>query len=359
MSTPVLIISDTHYHKFSQYASIDATGVNSRLADTLRATDEAFATLHALGGTKAVHCGDVFHVRGAIAPTVFNPVRDRYLKGASQIHIINGNHDLESNDSIANASTAHSLMNPDRGVIVHSEPEWVTMHGYYYAMVPWESDLTKLRATIKTMSDAALTISPSVMPTLILHAALNGVIKGLPDHGLEPEEFAAYNFQRVFCGHYHNHVDYDIGDGKRVTSVGALTHQNWGDTESKAGFLMYYPDRNVIEHYETHAPKFVKVPVDDLLTTDDSVFTDNFVKVTDGEFNDPSEIQTIRDSLIVRGAKAVAVEGLVRKPAVTRSGSTSTAAPTLASILGDYMDRQYPGDDLARNAALRILGEVS
>jgi len=355
MNDPVLILSDTHYHKFSQYASIDANGVNSRLADTLRATEHAFRHAVAAGASHLIHCGDTFHVRGNISPTVLNPVRDLYNKRLPELvnaHFINGNHDLETNDSKYVASAAHSLSNPHRGIIVHSSPTWLNINGFFYAMVPWESDLTKLRATIKSMSDQR------AQATLILHAPLNGVIKGLPDHGLNPEEFAEYDFQRVFCGHYHNHKDYKIDENKFVTSVGALTHQNWGDVDSLAGFVLYDPEGNRITHHETPAPKFRRVSVTKLEDHDDDWYTDNYVKVVDGEFTDPSEIDAIRNSLITKGAKAVVVEGLTRKPTASRGAHTTSSAPTLHTILGDYMDRQYPGDEASKIEALKILGEV-
>ncbi|WEU67345.1 hypothetical protein [Xanthomonas phage JGB6] len=187
---------------------------------------------------------------------------------------------------------------------------------------------------------------------MILHAPMNGVISGLPDHGLTVEDFADTIWNDVFIGHYHNHKVFDDGKGRRIYSVGALTHQNWGDAESKAGYLLYYPDTGEVKHFETSAPKFVKVEIEDLDTID---VTGNFIKVIGG--TTPEEAVELREDLLLAGALGAVVETVARKPAASRGGS-STVAPTIHTILQEYVERTYPGDDLVKLEALEILGEV-
>src|SRR5690606_6703377 len=118
------------------------------------------------------------------------------------------------------------------GVQVYHRPTTVEVAGRKWLMVPWVKDLHHLRRIIAESNEAGY---------LIIHAPLNGVIKGIPDHGLAPDDFEGLGFKYVFCGHYHNHRVFDITDG-HVVSVGALTHQNWGDVESQAGYIILGED---------------------------------------------------------------------------------------------------------------------
>jgi len=355
MSKPILIFSDPHYHDFTQFSTINAKGLNSRLADTLRATAQAYKHLDRAGGNQAICAGDIFHVRGKVKPSVLNPTSEMFRKlqfGAGlHTYAISGNHDLETDKSSALSSSITALR--DVGMQVWSDGPGSTIVGEVsVTFVPWEPDLNKLRKYIATEHPAHLG-RPSA---LVLHAPLNGVIKGLPDHGLTPDDFKDCKYDKVFIGHYHNHKSFKIGNCE-VISVGALTHQNFGDVDNLAGYLLWYPDTGVIEHHVTAAPKFMRVAAEDVDDLTPAQVADNYIKVVDGEFDDEEEIQAIRDALILKGAKAIVVEGSAKRPAVTR-GTTSSAAPTIHSILGDYVQRTYPGDTATLAEALDILNEV-
>ena len=346
MRKPVLIISDTHYHNFTQYSQIASSGVNTRLGDILRATAEAAKTLRELGGDTIIHCGDVFHVRGALHPSVLNPVvelYDRLIRSGFKIHMISGNHDLETDYTHRVSSSVSALESV--GVHVYHQPTAVKIEDRWWAFIPWIKDLPTLRTTIKRMA----------VDCVVLHAPMNGVITGIPDHGLNPKDFEGLGIKYAFCGHYHNNKVFSIKDGQ-VVSVGALTHQNWGDVGSRAGYLLL--ENLGLEHRTTQAPMFCKVSVDNLDTLKDEYFRDNYIKVVDGEFTDPADIQKIKDDLLLRGAKAVVVEGLVKRPMATR-GSASSGTPTIETILGDYLDRTYPGDSTVKDKALEIIRLVS
>lgn len=353
---PILIISDTHYHNFTQYAQQDAQGINTRLWDIVRATGEAVKALRAEGGKYIIHCGDVFHVRGSISPTVLNPVMNLYKNfahGDIETTMISGNHDLETNDADHFASTVTALAKCNVKVV--NKIDYRFIGGERWVFIPWVNNLKDLRRMIHEES-AKISRPDLTRQNLVIHAPLNGVIEGLPDHGLTPEDFKDFNFSNVFVGHYHNHRHFVDSAGHNIYSVGALTHQNWGDVGSRAGYVLYYPDTNTIKQVQTGAPRFLKVNIADL---DNPALdlVDHYVKVVGGSFSTPTEIETIRDAVILRGAKAVLVEGLALRPAVSRTGSTTTS-PTLQSILGEYVDRNYPGEPDVKLMALEILGEV-
>lgn len=358
MSRPILIFSDPHYHDFSQFSTINAKGLNSRLADTLRATAEAYKNANSLGAYTAICCGDIFHVRGKVKPSVLNPTSQTFQtlhdRMAFRTHAISGNHDLETDKSSDLTSAITTLRNIE-GFAVHSDMvahSLLDERNVMVTFVPWEPDLKKLRALIKagpTRNDK---------PTaLVIHAPMNGVISGLPDHGLTVDDFKDCGFDKVFIGHYHNHKRFQVGKTE-VISVGALTHQNFGDVEHKAGYLLWYPDTGEVKHFTTNAPRFMHVEADRVGDLIPSAAADNYIKVVNGVFESDAEIQAIKDELILKGAKAVVVEGVTKRPAVTRGSTSSTAAPTIHSILGDYVKRTYPGDDAVLAEAMDILNEV-
>lgn len=358
MTKPILIFSDPHYHDFSQFATINGNGLNSRLADTLRATIEAYRAAQDAGAVSAICAGDIFHVRGKVKPSVLNPTTQTFQKIRDTYtictHAISGNHDLETEKSSEMTSAITSLRPHMK---VYSAGPYTTDLSFGQVMVtfvPWEADLKKLRQIIK---DANAKVDKRYKNALVLHAPLNGVIKGLPDHGLTPDDFIGCEFDKVFIGHYHNHKRFQVGKTE-VISVGSLTHQNFGDVENLAGYLIWNPDSGEVTHHETSAPKFVRINADDINEVTQDQIRDNYVKVVDGYFERPEDIQEIKDILILKGAKAVVVEGITKRPAVTRGTTSTSAAPTIHSILGDYVTRTYPGEDDVLVEAMDILNEV-
>lgn len=322
--TPYAIVSDIHAHNWSQFSKVDADGVNSRLRAILDEMLRCARELKKAGGTVLRVAGDLFHVRGTIAPSVFNPTFDTFKQIAAMgidIEIIPGNHDLEGKDASTLGNAMQQLLLID-GCHVIIAPE-ATDDGET-VMVPWIEDLDELRAVCVQFAD----------PTrdLIIHAPLNGVIKGIPDHGLTPEELAALGFRRVFSGHYHNHKEFADG----VFSVGATSHQTWSDPGTVAGFLIVFPDR--VEHHETQAPKFINV--------------DDFASITPRvkggycrlRFKDASEddIKKARAALEAAGAAGI-VDHSTKKREITRGVSSPTNVTPEVSVTS-FVDTELQVD---------------
>lgn len=242
----IAVISDTHNHNWSVFSHVLPNGHNSRLQNILDETWRAATTAKENGAVCLVHCGDMFHVRGSIAPSVLNPTVDLYRKIIIDlklpVYVIAGNHDLEGNNSEALGNASEALK--DAGVTVISNIFKNTANKRLF--IPYHNSCNKLREVIKQeMPDDA------DQWTLFIHAPLNGVIAGIPDNGLSAEEVKEWGFKAVFCGHYHNH---QVFDGN-VCSVGSLTHQTFGDIGAKAGFLLF---DKTITHYPSSAPRFVE-----------------------------------------------------------------------------------------------------
>ncbi|SUE95853.1 Calcineurin-like phosphoesterase superfamily domain [Ectopseudomonas mendocina] len=325
MTMPFGICSDNHLHNWSAFSSINADGLNNRLAHILDEIATAAIQVQANGGKRLYFAGDLFHVRGSVSPTVLNPAIDLFKKITGlgvQCRILTGNHDLESRDSEALSSACETLRTVE-GVDVVSEPKLFADDKV--AMIPWYDSMDRVRAEIESI---VVELGGAAHEwTLIIHAPVNGVIAGLPDHGFWSAELAKYGFKRVFSGHYHNYKSFP----GNVYSVGASTHQTWNDVNTLAGFLIV--DDKTVSWIESGAPKFI----DYNASWDDDQAIEhckgNYVRVRLGEATD-EEVTFIRDHVMALGAAGCVVQAIPtpKTAATSRSTTVSSAMTTRQSI---------------------------
>ena len=319
------VISDTHYHLFNQFGgSIDDNGTNERLRIQLNATLVAAKAMKKAGCTRLVHCGDMFHVRGAISPIVLNSVLDLYMQIVNEVmlpvDIIAGNHDLETTHSVFSANASSALQALGCNVYCSREP---TIKGNHI-FISWFESSSEL---MRVLADTAKTLGKKAKDHhVFIHAPLNDVIIGIPDTGLDPKALATLGFGRIFSGHYHNHKSFD-GD---IYSVGALTHHNWGDSHSLAGYLMV--DGETVTHHETTAPKFL-----DFATCEESDIAGNYIRVS-GLVSSDEEAADARLRLSKMGAAGV-VASFVKSATVVATSSESAKIDALPVAISSYAKR--------------------
>lgn len=352
MPSPYLLLSDVHAHHWSAFGGRDSDGVSLRLKIILNEIERAAAELEKAGGRNIVIAGDLFHVRGSVAPEVFNPTHllfQSLLLEGFRITAIPGNHDLASRETTELGNAFQTLSALD-GFTVVSEPRPFHLEkGVTPFFIPWFSTNEGLRATVaKMQEDYGADIADH---DLIIHAGINGILTGLPDHGLEASEVASWGFKRVFAGHYHDHKV--LEDGK-VISIGATTMQTWSDVGTKAGFLLVYPDE--IKWFASHAPSFVEITDE---TPEDEVpliVDGNYVRVRGKKATD-AEITDMRRAFEKLGAKGFSYQG-VREVVSARAPSAAHKALTLAESVAAYVKDKGLGDDVAREA-LDVLATVT
>lgn len=323
---PYGVISDTHHHNWSAFAHTTADKINSRLEWTLKETKRAAEEVRKAGGDTLYHGGDLFHVRGSIAPSVLNPTIDCYsdiLKSGIKIVINAGNHDLEDKEAARISSAITAL--EGIGCQVVNKPQFGLDD---VAVIPWIQNIEELKKTIELVDPA-----DRAATDLILHAPIDGVIPGLPDHGLSDSYLSGLGFRRVLSGHYHHHKDF----GNNVYSIGALTHQTWGDVNTKAGFLIV-SDAGV-RWFGTHAPSFVDIDG----STDPSeiplIVDGNFVRVRINSAK-ASDIETMRQFMIDSGALGVQVLQVTSSAVTARTGTTLKKGVTMEESIQSYIDGQ-------------------
>lgn len=339
---PYLITSDQHCHSWSQFAAILPNGINSRLQSILDEMVRAHEMLIAEGGDTSFYGGDLFHVRGRIEPSVFNPTFQT-IEGIHahapglKTYAIPGNHDLEGKNAEALGNAMQALSSID-GFKVFTRVERCGD----VIVIPWFQDLNELRATLQRCADGAHYMGVLDQTDVIIHAPVNGVIKGIPDHGLEASELAAYGFRRVFSGHYHDHKVME--DGK-VISIGATTHQTWNDPGSLAGFLLVWPDR--IQHVRSEAPLFVDLHGHEIEGESElkALVAGNYVRFKVDDVT-ASEVEKWREDLKGAGALGSIILANKKKPDTTRTGTTVTASKSLEASVAEFVANQLKPADV-------------
>lgn len=345
-----LLVSDLHFHNWSAFATTDKDGVNSRLRIILNELIRAAKMLKKLGGKRIVIAGDLFHVRGSVAPSVLNPVFETFRMIGEDMGLeviaIAGNHDLEGNDATKLGNAMQSL-----GVIkgFHPITQPTSVPGdetdtWKIQLFPWYAELHELEAAMEAACRRG------EKDHAIIHAPVNGVIKGIPDHGLEAHKLKLIGYRFVFAGHYHNHKVFEDG---AVVSIGASTHQTWSDPDTKAGFMLVYADS--YEHQAAEAPSFVDIPVDAI--THEYPVSGNYVRM---RLVDASEsmIKTERQKLLDAGAKGVLINA-TKKVEVTRVASIKAGSSMEVSV-SQFIEKDMkpPSPEKVTAAALAILTEV-
>lgn len=319
------VISDTHCHSWSAFSTTDEHGVNSRLRIILDEMRRAAQAVKAVGGNRLIHAGDLFHERNSLEPATLNPtleVISEIINMGLRFDIIPGNHDLGTRHTSWNSNASSALHHVGANVIV--EP--TLLDGVLF--IPWIDSLKKLQSVLIDWSNKA----PGV--DVVLHAPLNGVISSLPDIGLDPAQLAQLGFKRIFCGHYHHHACHL----NSVYSIGALTHQTWGDVNHVSGFLLV--DDQSVQHVPDQAPKFV-----DYDPNNQSLVIGNYVRCK-AEVKTQQDAIKMRESLLQQGALGVVMQPTLKQPNV-RIQSTVQAGASVNQSVADWIRTNRPDNSQA------------
>lgn len=341
------IVSDSHYHNWSRFATTNSDGVNSRLQIQLDETLRVAKDIKKRGGDTIIHGGDMFHVRGHLTPSVLNPVIQTYkqiIDMGVKVIVLAGNHDLESKESqeLTNASSALAAI----GVQVVSSISMDETNKRLF--IPWTPSIDSLKDVLENA------VSNKSEYEVYLHAPVNGVIMGIPDHGLDATYLKSLGYKCVFSGHYHNHVAFDGG----VCSIGALTHQTFGDVNSKAGYLIHNADDNSVEHVESSAPKFVNVDGDMSEEQICELAKGNYVKAKIGEATE-TEVNEIRQALEEAGALGVVVQSVPRIKGAARGTASVSAGASISTSVSEWIQaKKFDNEKAVMSAADEILKEV-
>lgn len=349
-----VIVSDTHLHNWSAFSSRNSDTVNSRLQLLI---DELWRVAEygkSVGATAMVHCGDMFHVRGSVSPSVLNTTLELFKKISKQLDMrvfcIAGNHDLETRDSTWLGNAVSSLSpwcaTIDKPVMFETDGE------RRYVFVPWFESVDGLKQTLSSISEM-IGSEYRHLTTLFIHAPVDAVITGLPDHGLTASFLAELGFENVFSGHYHHHKE--VADS--VYSVGALAHHSWSDVGSRAGFI--HLSGGSVTWHESSLPKFVEFREG----MSSSVVRGNYVKLEVGTAESAEKIKDFVEELkSTYGARAVVTQVVKESTVKTEDGAErrsgySVYTPEL-SVSRYIESKGFDLHDEVLKASLAVLDKV-
>lgn len=368
------LMADIHLHNWSAFATFNEDGTNSRLMTLIEEIERCAEKLSEIDeeddviARRIFIAGDLFHVRGKIAPSVINPlmhaVRNIDNMGID-IYIMAGNHDLEFKENTGAGNACQLLDAFDN---VHFIKETTFIHGssvttddITVVMIPWIDDLEELQVAI---IEANCVVNGSgKKPDLILHAPViceGGFPTGLTAEWLHEN---TNNFANVFCGHYHEHRVYLEKDGRTIWSIGAIAHHTWNDVDKKAGWMLVESEGNnnsKVTFMPSHAPKFVDVKdiEEDELDFINKV-SGNYVRLF-VDFDDDKQIKEVSEFLKSKCGVAGLVIYQKPKTDVIRSTEIKTSATiSLDSQTVDFINEKCTGDKAGiTKLALEILAEA-
>lgn len=325
------VASDIHLHNWTAFAGPKVNGVNERLNILLRELEKVSQKVIDVGGHRLVITGDLFHVRGSITPSVINPTlttfRKMIDKGLTEIVVLAGNHDLESKNSSSLTNACEILSQiPEIKVVSDTCIDETTLSLY----VPWHDSCEDLMVTI---NNYMCHLEGNVAEyDLFIHAPVDDVLPNMPNHGIGPDDLKNLGFRYVFSGHYHNHKEVRAD----VFSVGALTHQTWGDSKSKAGYMIVGEDS--IQHFESDAPKFEDYDATSSMTDEETleICKGNYVRVKLSTATQ-SEVEEIRRQMRYEfQAKDCIIQSIATSKVVSRT-STASKSTSLRESVAEFI----------------------
>jgi len=348
---PYGLISDTHNHAWSAFATKDERGINNRLTHILDEFVRCAHAVHEAGGNTIYHAGDMFHVRGSVAPSVFNPTRDTMLECSKQFGtkwvVVAGNHDQEFKHSNIVGNAVQMLQD---GKNIHVVNEWCSDNSgsKRIFLVPWIDSIADFKRTVEGIVKSE---GANEADDLIIHAPVDGVIIGLPDHGIDADYLAGLGFGRVFAGHYHSAKR--LND--KVVSIGSITHQTWNDVGTDAGFWVI--SDNATLRVESQAPRFVEIDGTENPNDLSNMIAGNYVRV---KLTDPktAQVRVLREELTKLGAAGVRIDPVKAASTVRSGGAIVKTGSTLEQAITDFVAAAKMPADVAREAQ-RVLMETA
>lgn len=349
------VLSDLHCHSWSLFAKTGSDGVNGRLRIILNEAKRAAKELLKAGGKVMVIAGDVFHVRGSIDPEVLNPTQSviaEILDMGITIYAIPGNHDLKSKDTTELGSAIQTLAQTSstKGkFIVVNEPQLIhTDDDKYFGFVPWRASIDDLVRDLGQIAHASGALDET---DVFIHAGIDGILPGVADHGLSDARLAKFGFRHVFAGHYHNHKVMQGG----VISIGATTHQTWGDIDSKAGFLLV-DDNGGVRFMDTHAPKFIDVSgrdEDEIKLLCDG----NYIRFRGAQMTS-EDLQELKTFFETHGALGTSIQVPPAQTATRQASAPVKSGQSLGQSVASYVDKAELPQHIDREEVKRQAADV-
>lgn len=267
---------DVHAHPFSDYATVNEEGINSRLLETCRVLRWMIQSSFDRKCSKFIVAGDLLHVRKDIPTVALDLVSEVFqeFKDKLEIVLLVGNHDL-------NVNSYHTGLRAFRGSCrVIASPQVVDGIGYF----PWTDDQETASKVFRKLMDKGAT-------RIVGHMGISGAKIGpssfeVPGH-IELETIKGLDaLEWIVLGHYHKHQNVR----GNIWYVGSpLQHDRGERNDGKKGFFIANGAK--LEFIEnTTSPRFLDVYPD---TPAASIRANDFVKIIGRTEEEVTELRAI------------------------------------------------------------------
>ena len=234
----VAITADTQFDQQLNYATMDQTGISSRLRDSVACFNWIVDTAVKRDCERLFVIGDIFDSRTSIDLSVLHEVcRAFYLASAKlDLTVVVGNHDSYLRSPAINSA---QVFNGCATVV-----DCLTIDGPF-AFVPWFEDDAVFAANL---ADAAQSDAEYLFTHCIVEGAVPNISKPRPISLLQPERWRG-----VFLGDVHEPVVLT----ERVRYCGSPMQHHFGDAGGRRGFLVLDTDTAAVEFVtNTVSPRF-------------------------------------------------------------------------------------------------------
>lgn len=351
-SRPYGLMADCHLHNWSQFASVDEDGNNTRLIGLLDEMQRCVDVTASAGGNVVYIAGDLFHVRGSIKPSVFN-LTYSFFAGNPKVTfvMIAGNHDLETKIA-SDSSSALTALGALSHVTVVNDAESPYVDDNVIA-IPWIENVTV--GKIRDILDG-LAVS-TADKDLILHTPISGVFRNISE-GLDPAELSELPVRRVFSGHFHSYKCWDFPRSpcRKVVSVGSIAQHNFGEAENGVGWLVVTENRVV--HERSGLPMFAT----DLYTsvTEEAYrpLFDVYLRVVVDADVKPSELEKTKAGLLEKSWCRGVVFQTVPRQTGRISGHCVESGSSLEVSVSEYVSKMTSAPAGLDENCQRLLREI-
>ena len=225
-------ISDLHFHNYKKYLVTETI---------FESFGKVLQTFQERGVEVVCVCGDVFHVRGYIRPSIYNRVYDILSKYDDMQYIfIYGNHDMENAESDEQTTSIYTLVKSlKKGILL--DKDVVDINGVIIGGLGYRKDINQFKKDLSEMPE---------MNICLIHQGIDDFAgnANIPETGLTTQ-WLLQNYPRTLflAGHYHN-----CNNQGNVRQIGSLTQQSFADVNSeKYALLINYGDMITFEYIKT------------------------------------------------------------------------------------------------------------
>lgn len=337
-----IVISDTHFHNWTEFSKPDDKYGNSRLGEQLKVLEEVFDIARD-NNASIIFAGDLFHKRQSVDTRVFNAVYEAFENNRDvMVYGIPGNHDKVNNSLHSDSSLdTFQYINNTK---IYTEMSHEDMGDVTFTMIPYGDEVEEIKEYLNNVK-----VTKDKPNILVAHLGVSGSIAGKGGHRLEGaftyEDLHPEKFDYILLGHYHR--PQVLQENDKHVYVGTLTQNNFGEEGHETGPILVDTEKGTLERIPVESTKFVTIEGSNIPDNIEKILENSYVRFTGDRGQARALENTVDDLTNVR----INIEEIMEVD--TRIEIDKTTDPVV--ITEKYMEKYYPD---ATEEALECIREA-